>query len=218
MIKVANAPCSWGVLEFGLEGHTAGYAQVLDEMRETGYVGTELGDWGFMPTEPVQLRKEVSGRELAMLAAFVPVDLSDAAQHAAGEAVAVRTARLLAATNPNAFLVLADDNGKHPVRTQNAGRIRPDQALSAAQWQTFAAGVNRIARAVHDAAGLRTVYHHHCAGYVETPAEIRDFAECIRADRSPAVSGEDARAATAIGIAATRSLDEGRPVALSELN
>ena len=48
-------------------------------------------------------------------------------------------------------------------------------------------------------------------------AEIRDFAECIRADRSPAVSGEDARAATAIGIAATRSLDAGRPVALSEL-
>ena len=172
MIKVANAPCSGGVLEFGLEGHTAGYAQVLDEMRETGYVGTELGDWGFMPTEPAELRKEVSGRELAMLAAVVPVDLSDAAQHAAGEAVAVRTARLLAATNPNAFLVLADDNGKHPVRTQNAGRIRPDQALSAAQWQTFAAGVNRIARAVHDAAGLRTVFHHHCAGYVETPAEI----------------------------------------------
>jgi len=49
MIKVANAPCSWGVLEFDLEGTAAGYIQVLDEISETGYIGTELGDWGFMP-------------------------------------------------------------------------------------------------------------------------------------------------------------------------
>ena len=42
MIKIANAPCSWGVLEFDLEGETAGYAQVLDEMQATGYIGTEL--------------------------------------------------------------------------------------------------------------------------------------------------------------------------------
>ena len=43
MIKIANAPCSWGVLEFDLEGEVAGYAQVLDEMRATGYYVTELG-------------------------------------------------------------------------------------------------------------------------------------------------------------------------------
>ena len=30
----------------------AGYRQVLDEIRETGHVGTELGDWGFMPPTP----------------------------------------------------------------------------------------------------------------------------------------------------------------------
>ena len=31
MIKIANAPCSWGVLEFDLEGEVAQYAQVLQE-------------------------------------------------------------------------------------------------------------------------------------------------------------------------------------------
>ncbi len=172
MIKVANAPCSWGVLEFGLEGQTAGYAQVLDEMRETGYVGTELGDWGFMPTDPATLKVAVKQRELEMLAAFVPVDLSKAEKHAEGEEVAVRTARLLAPANPGAFIVLADDNGKDPVRTKNAGRIRSAQGLNEAQWQTFASGVNRIAHAVHHTTGLRTVFHHHCGGFVETPAEI----------------------------------------------
>jgi inositol 2-dehydrogenase len=43
-------------------------------------------------------------------------------------------------------------------------------------------------------------------------AEIRDFVACISEGRQPAVTGLDARAATAIGIAATRSLDEGRAV------
>ena len=32
MIRVANAPCSWGALEFDLEGEAPGYVQVLDEV------------------------------------------------------------------------------------------------------------------------------------------------------------------------------------------
>jgi inositol 2-dehydrogenase len=48
-------------------------------------------------------------------------------------------------------------------------------------------------------------------------AEIREFVACIAQDREPSVTGHDARAATAIGVAATRSLDEGRPVLVSEV-
>jgi inosose dehydratase len=173
VIRVANAPCSWGALEFDLEGASPGYAQVLDEMAATGYAGTELGDWGFMPTDPDALRRELDRRRLALLAAFVPVALADPSAHAAGAEVAVRTARLLAAASvERPLVVLADANGQVPVRTRNAGRIRPEQGLDGAQWDTFARGAERIARAVRDATGLRTVFHHHCAGYVETPDEI----------------------------------------------
>ena len=84
MIKVANAPCSWGVLEFELEGEAAGYTQVLNEIVETGYEGTELGDWGFMPTDPAQLRNEIHSRGLSLLGAFVPVMLRDPKAHAPG--------------------------------------------------------------------------------------------------------------------------------------
>jgi inosose dehydratase len=44
--------------------------------------------------------------------------------------------------------------------------------LSPAEWEIAAEGVMRIARAVKKETGLRTVIHHHCAGYIETPAEI----------------------------------------------
>ncbi len=49
-------------------------------------------------------------------------------------------------------------------------------------------------------------------------AEIRDFIQCIVENKPPSVSGLDGRTATVIGLAATRSLDESRPVALSEID
>jgi inosose dehydratase len=174
-ISIGNAPCSWGALEFeGLAGERIGYAQMLDELRDAGYTGSELGDWGFMPTEPAALRAELSRRDLTLTGAFVPVALRDQSAHAAGEADALRVARLLAtagASEAPPFLVLADANGTDEARTRLAGRITPELGLSAAEWTIFAAGAERIARAVRDETGLRTVFHHHCAGYVE-PAEI----------------------------------------------
>jgi len=181
-IRIANAPCSWGALEFaGLAGEPIGYRQMLDELRETGYIGTELGDWGFMPTEPAALRSELDGRGLAMVGAFVPVALKHAEAHADGAAAAVKTARLLAAvaerdgTPP--MIVLADENGAEPARTRNAGRATPDLGLSAAEWRVFAQGAEHVARAVREETGLATVFHHHCAGYVETPDEIARLLE-----------------------------------------
>ncbi len=181
-LRVGNAPCSWGSLEFeGLEGKPIGYSQMLDELAETGYAGTELGDWGFMPTDPAALEQELRRRQILLLGAFVPVGLANASAHGPGEANVLRVAELLAAVHERMksdtppFLVLADDNGSQPARTRNAGRITPDLGLSDAQWGTFADGANRIAAAVRRTTGLRTVFHHHGAGYVETPDEIGTF-------------------------------------------
>jgi inosose dehydratase len=175
MMKIANAPCSWGALEFELEGESAGYARVLDEMAETGYSGTELGDWGFMPTDPAVLRRELERRGLEMVGAFVPAALADPAAHEPAVELALRTARLLAEVGEAPFVVLSDDNGRDAVRTRCAGRIRPDQGLSDASWRRFADGAELVASAVRRETGLRTVLHHHCAGFVETPAEVETF-------------------------------------------
>ena len=173
MIKIANAPCSWGVLEFDLEGKAAGYAQVLDEINETGYAGTELGDWGFMPTDPVELRKELDKRSLSMVGAFVPVFLKDPSKHASGATTAVKTARLMSdAGFPDSFIVLADENGSIKERTQNAGRINKSMGLTTDEWKIFGEGATFVAAQVKEKTGLRTVFHHHCAGYVETPEEV----------------------------------------------
>src|SRR3989339_500533 len=168
-ISVANAPCSWGVLEFELEGETQTAEEVLQEMSETGYIGTEFGDWGFLPTEPDDLRALLGKYELSLLGAFVPVALSEANTHRSGIEMALKVARLLSAVNPKALIILADDNGRIPERTQWAGRIEAQHGLSADGWKTFSKGAESIAMMVLAETGLRTVFHHHCAGYVETP-------------------------------------------------
>src|SRR5579871_5705224 len=124
-LLVGNAPCSWGMLEFDeAKGEQIPFDRMLDELTETGYTGTELGDWGYMPTDPAGLKGELDKRGLMMLGAFVPVALKDPSAHEAGIANAVKTARLLAAVggNPAPYLVLADDNGTVLDRTRMAGR------------------------------------------------------------------------------------------------
>jgi inosose dehydratase len=171
MIQVANAPCSWGVIE-NVEGERGGYARVLDEMRETGYAGTELGDWGFMPTDPTALRRELAARQLRLPGSWVTVHLHDPARRAQDEAEAVRTARLLVEVGgPESVVVLGNDPYTDPVRTLNAGRIRPEHGLGEAGWRALADGADQLARAVRRETGLRTVFHHHVGTWVETPEE-----------------------------------------------
>lgn len=177
-IKIASAPVSWGIYEFeGIEPKFR-YDRVLDEIAQTGYTGLELGPYGYLPTDPAVLRAELDKRGLRLLSAFVPVNLVDASTHEAGVAEALKVGRLLAALDAQ-YIVLADDNGKVPQLVQQAGR-REGSLLNGRQWDVFAQGVNTIAHRVYDETGLRLVFHHHCAGYVETPEETRELMQ--RAD------------------------------------
>jgi len=146
---------------------------VLDEIAATGYEGTELGDWGFLGTDPQRLHADLRRRQLALAGAFVAVPLTDRSAHDDGEAAAVRTARLLAdAGAGSAVIVLSDATAAVPDRTTKAGRITAADRLTAAAWDVVASGTASIALAVRRATGLGTVFHHHCATYVETPEEI----------------------------------------------
>jgi inosose dehydratase len=179
-IQVGNAPCSWGTLEFeGLDTNPIEYEQMLNELVETGYTATELGDWGFMPTNPVVLQQEIEKRNLAMLGAFVQAAFRYPETLPKRQEEALKIARLLADSNPSSkpYIILADDNATDAVRTKYAGRVTPEMGLSTAEWKIFARGVQETARLVREETGLPSLFHHHCAGFVETPAEIDRFLE-----------------------------------------
>ena len=59
MIKIGNAPCSWGV-EFAVDPRNPDWRRVLKENAEAGYTCIELGPVGFMPEDPAVLAEALA--------------------------------------------------------------------------------------------------------------------------------------------------------------
>jgi inosose dehydratase len=179
--KFASAPDSWGVLDYPGPSWEQSYQQMLDEMVVAGYTGTELGPYGFLPTEPSLLEKELSQRKLKLLGSFVPVTLSDPAST---KVVVdhIRKVGGLLSTLGAPFLVLADAQSEE--RDQIAGRVPSDGSagLNAQQWKQVAKVVTEAAQVTHDF-GLDLVFHPHISTYVETPEETERFFEVTSASK-----------------------------------
>src|ERR1700687_4056269 len=65
-LSIGNAPCSWGG-EFAQDPATPPWRRVLDEAREAGYRGIELGPVGFMPEDPAVLGPALAERGLSLI-------------------------------------------------------------------------------------------------------------------------------------------------------
>ena len=169
-IRLANAPVSWGIME--VEGWSPPLApqEFLDELKAAGYTGTELGPYGYLPTDAAKLRAELEHRSLALTSAFVPLQLKE--PHAAVEP-ARQVAELISVLGAR-HLVLAD--AMWPEREAIAGRVDGGAALTNAEWSTVAADI-RAAADLAGEFGLRCVFHHHAGTYFETPAEIARLME-----------------------------------------
>lgn len=181
---VANAPCSWGVI--GGLGPATPYPQMLDELVAAGYRGTELGDYGFMPTDPAALADTLAARDLTLLGGFVAVPLAEATAVADHITEVLQVARLLADAEPGPrrpLLILADADGRNPERFAHAGRITPAMALPATDLQRFAHNAEIVAERVHAETGLTTAFHPHGAGWIETPAEVEAFLDATDTSR-----------------------------------
>jgi inosose dehydratase len=173
-IKVGNAPVSWGVMEVADWGEQIAYSKVLDEIAEAGYAGTELGPFGYFPTEPDKLASELSNRGLQLVASFVPIPLAHSERHEAGYREVMKVAQLLAQTGAP-LIVLADEMSE--ARMAVSGRV--DEArdgMSDEQWDDAALILGRICEACRKQ-GLSAVFHHHAGTFVETPKEIARLCE-----------------------------------------
>src|ERR1700751_653589 len=169
----ACAPDSWGVLDYPGPSWNQSYEKMLDEMVWAGYTGTELGPYGFFPTDPAVLKPQLEKRKLKLLGSFVPVVLSDPAS--ADIAVAhIRKVGDLLATLKAPFLVLADAQSEVRNRLTLDFPSDGSAGLNAAQWKNVVHVVEEAAK-VSQEFGLDLVFHPHVATYVETPEECERF-------------------------------------------
>lgn len=145
MIRVANAPVSYGAFELtvGVLPNVPGPEKVLDAIAAAGYEGTELGPPGYLGRD-VELRNRLAARGLELVAAFVELRFGEG-DYAALEAT----------------LDLLDGFDAKPVLSDRGPRDG-DVDLDGVRAAT------ELARS----RGFTPVFHHHMGTRVQTPAEV----------------------------------------------
>ena len=164
--RLAAAPITWGVCEVPQWGHQLTVHQVLSDMEAFGFARTEMGPFGFLPTDGGELASTLDGYGLSLLGGFVALVLHDPSLHrvemARAEAIAAQMAAAGAAWFISCPISDHDDWQRPPLTTQ--------------QWnQLFRAfsQVDEIA-ASH---GLSHAFHPHFGALIQDDAETRSVLE-----------------------------------------
>jgi inosose dehydratase len=171
----ASAPVSWGVQDDPGPAWEQPYERILDEILSAGYTGTELGPYGFFPTDPKPLADNLTRRKMSMLSSFVPVPIAEPSKKGAVIAHVRKVGSLLSALGAK-LLVLSDC--QTPKRRSLAGRVPANgsESLTSEQWKNVGVIVAEIEKAAAEF-GLSLVFHPHVATFVETPMEVERLFE-----------------------------------------
>ncbi len=166
-IDLANAPVSWGV-DYADDPKNPAWPRVMDEISIAGYRHTELGPYGYYPTDPAALKVEFDRRGLAVVAGFVFQPLHDPSKARAVLDVAERTVKLLAAAGGK-YLVTIDHIS--PERMRTAGRRDLSVQLDATRSAHLLSMIDRLAD-VALAEDILPVIHQHAGCYIEFEDEL----------------------------------------------
>jgi len=169
-INIATAPVSWGVLMKDTP-NVPPYTQVLDQIVEAGYTGTELGPYGYLPFEIPKLRSELESRGLALISAFTIFNFLEGEKDEIVYREALETVAVLSALGCQ-YTVLSDALFVVENRAQRAGRVRHEDSLDDAGWDQVAKNVDAFAKLIQEEYGMKCVAHPHVGGYLEADFEI----------------------------------------------
>jgi len=178
-VRAGTAPVNWGDDPMYTWVTLPPYQVMLDQMVEAGYEGTEYTPT--LPSDPEVLRRELEQRGLELISNFAEVNLRDRSTHAEEIARLRERARLLHAAGAG-ILVVADASTPH--RLGVAGRVKPEDMLSEAQWKALGEGLNRLGETTLQE-GVRLALHPHAGTYVETRLEV----DRVMAETDPALVG-----------------------------
>ncbi len=169
-IRVATAPVSWGVLMKDTP-NVPPYHVVLDQIKEAGYTGTELGPYGYLPFDIPKLQDELDSRGLTLISAFTIFNFVEGQRDEVVYREALETVQVLSALGCG-HIVLSDTLFVDKNRAERAGRVRAEDSLDGAGWDAAAQNVDAFAKMVLEEYGMKSAIHPHVGGYLEADFEI----------------------------------------------
>jgi inosose dehydratase len=182
VIRIANAPVSYGVFEMtlGRIPNLPDWQELLDAVVEAGYEGIDLGPLGFLG-EGADLRERLASRGLVLAGGWVQIRFTDPDGLRTGlDSLerAISTFELAAQAEPAwpPKPTLADAGSPERMANPGRGKDLAEIRLGETGWRRLADGVQQAADLCR-ARGLEPTFHHHACTYVEAPAEIEHFLE-----------------------------------------
>jgi inosose dehydratase len=176
-VTIGSAPDNWGVW-FPSDPKQTPWNRFLDELVEAGYNWTELGPYGYLPTDLKVLKSELDKRKIKVTGTFIMPHLEDRDAWPKIEQDVLAIGERLVALNAT-FLVVIDDcytdlfTGKP---------LRPSR-LDPPAWKQLVETTQKIARLAKERFGLTSVFHPHA----ETHVEYEDQIEKLLEDTDPAL-------------------------------
>ncbi len=169
-LTLGTAPDSWGVW-FADDPHQAPWERYLDEMARAGYTWTELGPYGYLPTDDGQLRDELGHRGISLSggAVFAGLHRGESALEQAIQECRVE-AQLLTALGARHLVLLPEQ-----YTDQKGGNVLAASRLEPEQWRALTAGTSRLGKVLADEFGVRLVFHPHADTHVGTQQQIERF-------------------------------------------
>jgi len=168
-LRLGTAPDSWGVW-FPNDSGQVPWDRFLDEVAQAGYEWIELGPYGYLPTDPAQLREELDRRGLKLSGGAVFAGLHrgpDALKQAVEDC---RTeARLLTALGARHLVLLPEGY------TELDGSLNQSVELAPEQWRDLTTGMDTLARTLHDEFDVELVFHPHADSHVDTQPRVERF-------------------------------------------
>jgi inosose dehydratase len=166
---LGTAPDSWGVW-FAEDARQVHWSRYLDEVREAGYSLTELGPFGYLPTDPSRLTDELAERGLTLTGGTVFVALHKG-REALDQAKAACDAEMATIGPLGARHLVILPEGY----TDLEGDLTASPDLSDDEWGALLTGMSELGRYVADKHGAVLAFHTHADSHVCTQAEIERF-------------------------------------------
>ncbi len=175
-LKIATAPDSFGVW-FAKDDRQIDWRRYLDEAAAAGYLWTELGPIGYLPTAPAVLAAELDARGLGACGQVVMLPLEDAGVWPELEGQIETAGALLQALGAR-HLILIDAM----YTDMHTGALQQPRELDDDGWRRLVLTAEQAARLAQERFGLTLAFHPHAETHVETEAQIERFLEATDPD------------------------------------
>lgn len=164
---IACAPCCWGV-ESADNPYNPDWKQVLHESSRAGFVGLELGPYGFMPLDAGVVNTALFLKKLEICAGTIFEPLSDLGSQVDILNKTKILCKLLQKIGANKLVVIDCVNY---LRSQFAGLSDLAPRLEKIKWSVMMDTIRQISDIAREF-DIRAVVHPHAGGYIEYEDEV----------------------------------------------